>query len=292
MEHLVQKIGAWRCDETHHVDARSGLAGLPDGSVSLVVTSPPYWGQRGSVGLGSEADPREYLTKLTTVLAEAMRVLDPLGLLWLNLGDAYNTPINWRPSDHAYSSLGAQGTGLSPSNSAYRKDRGRRRAFVDEEDAWLQYGNLLNLPHRLVVELCDRGFLFRGEVIWAKARPLPEGRCRRPHRSHEPILIFAATEKHRFRVTPPVRSVWDIVQTPGRTQHHSVFPVDLPRRCISASAVPSNGVVLDPFMGSGTTAVAAQEAGLHFIGFDSDAEAVRAANQRAWEAPLTLTQAG
>jgi site-specific DNA-methyltransferase (adenine-specific) len=47
-----------------------------------------------------------------------------------------------------------------------------------------------------------------------------------------------------------------------------VFPIDLPRRCIEAAAVPAGGIVCDPFMGSGTTARAAVEAGVHFLGFD------------------------
>src|SRR6185295_2265819 len=114
--------------------------------------------------------------------------LEPSGTLWLNVGDAYNTPINWREADHVYSSLGAEGAGLPATNSAYTKNRGRRRAFVRGEVGWLRYGNLLAIPYRIVTAMCDRGFLFRGEVIWEKSRPMPEGLCRRPHR-HSPSGI-------------------------------------------------------------------------------------------------------
>src|SRR5262249_41895674 len=157
-------------------------AALPDQCVDLVVTSPPYWGQRGALGLGSEPDPRDYITALVDLLAEALRCLKEDGTLWLNLGDAYNTPINWRGEDRVYSTRGKERRGLDAGNSAYTKNRGRRRAFVDREAGWLAYGNLLALPMRVVLALCDRGFLFRGEVMWLKSRPLPEGRCRRPHR--------------------------------------------------------------------------------------------------------------
>src|SRR5262249_49682981 len=155
------------------------------------------------------------------------------------------------------SSLGKDGTGLPASNSAYTKKRGRRRAFRRKEVGWLQYGNLLAIPYRVVIGLCDLGYLFRGEVIWEKTRPLPEGLCRRPHRRHESIYIFAKSERHLFQTKPPVGSVWKLVQTPNHTPHCSTFPLDLPIWCINASAAQAPGLVLDPFMGSGTTGKAA-----------------------------------
>ena len=109
----------------------------------------------------------------------------------VNIGDSYNTPINWREDDHEYSSLGKDRKGLPPTNSAYSKNRGRRRAFIQKNVGWLQYGNLLAIPYRVVLAMTDEGFLFRGEIIWEKSRPLPEGICRRPHRRHEGIYIFA-----------------------------------------------------------------------------------------------------
>ena len=123
-------LGPWSLDTVHNADCMNGLRQLPAGSLDVVVTSPPYWGQRGTGGLGSEPDPRDYVRNLTAILAEAMRCLKPSGTLWLNIGDAYNTPINWRENDHSYSSLGPDGNGLNPTNSAYTKKRGRRRAFL------------------------------------------------------------------------------------------------------------------------------------------------------------------
>ena len=64
--------------------------------------------------------------------------------------------------------------------------------------------------------LSDLGFLFRGEVIWEKARPLPEGLCRRPHRRHEGIYIFAKDERHTFATKPPVGSVIWLGKTQAR----------------------------------------------------------------------------
>ena len=273
------KLGPWQLNTVHNVDCLEGLRAVPSDSIDVAVTSPPYWGQRGAGGIGSEEDPRAYVRNLVTVLAEALRCLKPTGTFWLNVGDAFNTPINWREDDYGYSSLGKDGKGLPATNSAYTKKRGRRRAFIDKEAPWLRYGNLLALPYRIAIGLCDLGFLFRGEVIWEKSRPLPEGLCRRPHRRHEGIYIFAKDERHSFTTRPPVGSVWKLVQSPNRTPHCSTFPLDLPTRCIQAAGVRGRGVILDPFMGSGTTGKAALNLGHRFLGFELDPENYRLANE-------------
>lgn len=264
----------------YNLDCFIGLKQLPDDSVDVAITSPPYWGQRGDLGIGSERDPRDYVENLVLVLQEVMRVLKPKGLLWLNLGDAYNTPINWTSDDHRYSTLGPNGEGLDPSNSAYIKARGSRRAYIDKEIGWLRYGNLLALPWRVITGLCDQGYLFRGEVIWAKRKAMPEGKCRRPHRKHESIFIVAKDEQHNFRTKPPVSSVWDLKPDPAVNKGHtSTFPLALPLACIDATDL-TNGLVLDPFMGSGTTAVAAVTQGLSYVGFELNERNVEIAEKR------------
>lgn len=273
-------LGPWRLNAVHNVDCLAGLRHIPSDTLDVVVTSPPYWGQRDGPGLGSEADPRDYVRNLVMILAEAMRCLKPAGTLWLNIGDAYNTPINWREDDYVYSTLGPTGAGLPESNAAYVKPRGRRRAFRDAGARWLQYGNLLAVPYRVVTALCDRGFLFRGEVIWEKTKPMPEGLCRRPHRRHEGIYIFAKHERHAFQTRPPVPSVWKLVQSPNITPHCSTFPVDLPVHCIKSAGLTEPGIVVDPFMGSGTTAIAAVTLGHSYLGFEIDARHWELANAR------------
>lgn len=276
------KLGDLPLDTVSTGDCRKLAQRLPDDSVDVVVTSPPYWGQRLSEGTGIEEDPREYVATLAAFFSDLRYKVKPTGLLWINLGDAYNTPINWRPSDHAYSSLGPDKAGLPPSNSAYTKPRHKRRAFIDKSVPWLTYGNLLAIPYRLTVALADAGWLFRGEVIWRKLNPMPEGRCRRPHRQHEAILLFARDERHWFRTSPPVGSVWEFpnekIDGPA---HFSRFPEELPRRCISALGVVGRDVVvLDPFAGSGTTGMAAARLGCSFIGFEIDEDHAEAANGR------------
>lgn len=261
---------------------------LPDGSVDIVVTSPPYWGQRESLGSGTEEDPRDYVAFLTEVFTAILPKLKPHGIVWLNLGDAYNTPVNWGAKDYKYSSLGADRNGFKPDNAAYTKPRYQRKAFVDKSTGWLQYGNLLMLPQRLLIALTDSGYLYRGEVIWAKKNAMPEGRCRRPHRKHEPIYLLARDEQHWFRTSPPVPSIWEFPnETISGLQHRSRFPTELPRRCIAAyGQCGSDVVVLDPFSGSGTTGIAALQLGCTYLGFEIDPEQAAESQRRLSDAAI------
>ncbi len=266
-------------------------AKLPDESIDVLVTSPPYWGQRTSEGMGVEEDPREYVKALTEIFRALQPKLKRDGVAWINIGDAYNTPVNWRQDDLAYSSLGADKTGLAATNSAYTKNRAKRKAFLERGTPWLTYGNLLALPYRVVLEMCDDGWLFRGEVIWKKKNPMPEGRCRRPHRGHESIYLFARDERHAFRTTPPVKSVWEFGNEKiDGPKHFSRFPLELPRRCIQAlGRTGEDVVVLDPFSGSGSTGIAALELGCSYLGFEIDPVQVEASNQRLTEVESRAT---
>ena len=259
---------------------------LPDRCVDVVVTSPPYWGQRESMGIGTEEDPREYVGFLASVFRALLPKLKDEAVLWINLGDAYNTPVNWGAKDYRYSSLGPDREGFAADNAAYTKPRFKRRAFIDRDVPWLRYGNLLMLPQRLLVALTDAGYIYRGEVVWAKKNAMPEGRCRRPHRKHESIHLLAKTESHLFRTSPPVPSVWTFAnESIEGLQHRSRFPIELPRRCIDAYGRHGDDVlVLDPFSGSGTTGLAALEFGCNYIGFEIDPEQAAAAQQRLEQA--------
>lgn len=276
------KIGKFKLNQVHQGDCLDLINKLPDSSVDVVVTSPPYWGQRTSSGTGTEEDPRAYLDFLSNVFANLAAKLKPEGILWINLGDAYNTPINWREDDRKYSTLGADKAGLSADNSAYVKPRAKRKPFLSNDAGWLTYGNLLALPYRLVISLCDRGFLYRGEVIWKKRNAMPEGRCRRPHRHHEPIYLLTRCENHQFRTSPPVKTIWEFANEKiDGERHFSRFPEELPTRCIDAYGKSGEDIiVLDPFSGSGTTGLAALTLGCSYLGFEIDKTHVTASNER------------
>ena len=288
----MTKLGPFTLNEVALGDCLSLVEQLPEQSIDVLVTSPPYWGQRTSAGTGVEEDPREYIRSLSAIFKAAHTKMKEEGIVWINLGDAYNTPVNWRLDDRVYSSLGPDKEGLKAENSAYTKPRAKRKAFIDKIEPWLQYGNLLALPYRLIEALCDDGYLFRGEVIWRKRNAMPEGRCRRPHRQHETIYLLAKTESHSFRVAPPVGSVWEFGNEKiDGLAHFSRFPEELPRRCIEAyGKTGEDVVVLDPFSGSGTTGIVAGKLGCSYIGFEIDPEQVNASNARLRnvtdEAPL------
>jgi DNA modification methylase len=289
-------IGTFDLNRVIHGDCRELIPKLPDESIDILVTSPPYWGQRTSEGNGVEDDPREFVSSLAETFVAVLPKLKESAIVWINIADSYNTPINWRSKDHAYSSLGPDGTGLNPSNSAYIKPRHKRKAFIEKDVGWLTYGNLLGLPYRLILELSERGYLFRGEVIWKKLNPMPEGRARRPHRQHESIYLLSRTERHSFRTKPPVGSIWEFGNEKiDGLPHYSRFPEELPKRCIEAyGQTGEEVVVLDPFSGSGTTGVAAIRLGCSFIGFEIELDQVEASNERisdtARQAVVDLTQ--
>ena len=122
----------------------------------------------------------------------------------------------------------------------------------------------------------------RGEVVWVKKNPMPEGRCRRPHRGHEPVYLLAKNEQHRFRVSPPVPSVWVAgSDTVSGTPHYARFPEHIPAMGIAAYGAKGRHVIVcDPFAGSGTTGLAAAKAECSFVGFEIDESHVNAANAR------------
>jgi len=288
---MTNQLGVFELNRVHTGDSRDLIAQLPDNSIDVVVTSPPYWGQRMSSGSGVEDDPRQYVEDLVSMFNILLPKMTARSTLWLNVGDAYNTPVNWKLEDRRYSTLGPNSTGLEAGNSAYTKPRHARKAFVDKEVPWLTYGNLLALPYRMVIGMSDGGWLFRGEVVWKKKNPMPEGKARRPHRQHESIYLFARNEKHDFRTIPPVGSVWEFgTDKLEGLKHFSRFPIELPARCIQASGLTgSDVVVLDPFAGSGSTGLAALSLGCSFLGFEIDADQADSANTRLADSPTPLT---
>jgi len=277
-----KNLGPFKINRVIEGDCLKLIPQLPPESIDIIVTSPPYWGQRVSSGIGNEEDPREYLNFLNKVFLELYSKLKTSGILWINLGDAYNTPVNWRREDREYSSLGQDKNGLAPNNSAYIKPRIKRKAFIDKSISWLKYGNLLALPYRLVIMLSDSGYFFRGEVVWRKRNPMPEGKCRRPHRHHESIYLLTKNEQHNFQTKPPVKSVWEFGNEKILgTAHYSRFPEELPLRCIDAYGKQGKDViVLDPFSGSGTTGIAALKLNCSYVGFEIDHLHAEESNKR------------
>jgi DNA modification methylase len=222
---------------------------LPDCSVHLMVTSPPY-------NVGKEYDEdlsmEDYLAFLKRVWKETERVLVPGGRMCINVANLGRKP---------YIPL---------------------HAFIAEQAIGL-------------------GFLMRGEIIWNKAASASPSTAWGSWRSagnptlrdvHEYILIFC---KGTFKRQNPTgrentigrdefleydKSVWNFAAEPARKiGHPAPFPVELPRRLIQMYTFKDE-IVLDPFMGSGQTAIAAITSSRHYVGYEIEENYVALANQR------------
>ena len=224
------------------------MSELPDGSIHLMVTSPPY-------NAGKEYDEdltlENYLESLKKVWEEVYRVLAPGGRACINVANLGRKP---------YIPL---------------------HAFI-------------------VQDMLETGFRMRGEIIWNKAASAAGstawGSWRSPANPtlrdvHEYILVFskgafARTNKERKSTISRdeflefTRSVWTFpAESAKKVGHPAPFPVDLPYRLIQLYTYAGE-VVLDPFMGSGQTAIAALKAGRHYVGYETEGEYVKLSEKR------------
>lgn len=176
---------------------------LPDDSVDLVVTSPPYFalrsyrdsGEHYDGQIGSEVSPQDYLEALWACTEEWMRVLKPTGSMFVNLGDKYagsgghnNSGLgrkqtwgqNWRPNDRDI----REATRRNAPNT-YNKNsevRGDLNGYLTK----VRSKSLMGLPNRYVLGCIDNlNLIWRAEIIWDKKNCLPESARDRVRRSHE-----------------------------------------------------------------------------------------------------------
>ncbi len=222
---------------------------LPDNSICLMVTSPPY-------NVGKEYDEdftlEEYLSFLKTVWKEVYRVLVPGGRACINIANLGRKP---------YIPL---------------------HAFIAKD-------------------MFELGFLMRGEIIWNKASSASPstawGSWLSPANPtlrdvHEYILVFSKgmfsrgnMNKRKSTISKEeflefTKSVWSFPAEPAhKVGHPAPFPVELPYRLIQLYTYEGE-VVLDPFMGSGQTAIAAIKTGRHYVGYDIEEEYVKLAERR------------
>lgn len=251
-------------------DAAYALARLPERSVQCVVTSPPYWGLRdykinGQIGL--EETLPQFLNRLVAVFAEVKRVLKDDGTLWLNIGDGYTSGNRgWRAPD--------------------KKNPARAMSTRPDTPEGLKPKDLLGIPWRLAFRLQEDGWYLRSDIIWNKPNAMPESVKDRPTRSHEYIFLFSKSEKYFYDRTAVLeangrnrRSVWNVNTLPLALPHAATFPPGLVEPCILASTRPED-FVLDPFFGSGTVGLVAEQLGRRYVGIELHPEYVRIATDR------------
>ncbi len=263
---LITELGPGRC----FLGTSADMQQLPDNSVALVVTSPPYFvgkeyelaiaGASGAPGTIPETYV-DFLAMLRDVFAECKRVLEPGGRIAVNVANLGRKPYRSLSTDV------------------------------------------------ITILQDDLGLLLRGEVIWKKAeasggscawgsfakasnpvlRDLTErviiaskGRFNRaldaPSRRKQNLPHVSSISNDEF--VDVTKDVWDIgAESATRVGHPAPFPIDLPRRLIDLYTYEGD-LVLDPFLGSGTTIVAAARTGRIGVGYDLDPEYVELAEQR------------
>jgi DNA modification methylase len=252
-------------------DVFDALATLPDKSVDLVVTSPPYWAKMRysedmrEIGHG---DLDDYLADLELVCRELLRILVPTGAMWWNIGDTA-------------AGSGGGGGDLLPGGSRegdlnYRQGR-----------PGLPSRQWCDVPWQFAHMLQANGWLLRSTVVWDKGIRKRESleHARRPGEQWEPIFLFVPAEANAKRLV--YEWDWEAMDDCGNVwpfhpahhdEHPAVFPPELVTRCLQP--FPSARTVLDPFAGTCTTLAVASGRGVDSIGIDLDPRCARLARER------------
>ena len=265
------------------------MAGVGDAIYKTVC--PKCGAVRQDSQIGLEETPEEYIENLVDVFRSVRDVLTDDGTLWLNIGDTY---YNYR-SDGNYPKQTVSKTNQDlPSFSPVR---GNKLQGLKQKD-------LIGIPWMLAFALRADGWYLRQDIIWHKPNPMPESVRDRCTKSHEYLFLLSKNKKYYYdneAIKEPVkqdwgtrdrskgkyhnegtglqphsgleksyttknkRSVWTVTNKPYKGAHFAVFPPDLIEPCILAGSSEGD-VVLDPFMGSGTTAMVARKHNRNYIG--------------------------
>mgnify|MGYP003123765870 CR=1 FL=1 len=311
-------------NRTLYGDCRETLKELPDQSINTCITSPPYWGLRDyqeKEQLGLEDTPDKFVENLVAVFREVKRVLRDDGTVWLNLGDTYSSHKDCKSTAQTLAK-GMQ----SEQAHVIEKGKSVTRDTKKLKAAGLKNKDLVGIPWRVAFALQADGWYLRQDIIWSKPNPMPESVKDRCTKSHEYIFLLSKNAKYYYdneAIKIPVkndwgtrdrtngkyhnegsglaphsgleksyeiankRSVWTVTTKPFKGAHFAVFPPDLIEPCVLAGC-PKGGVVLDPFMGSGTTGMVAQELGRRWIGCELNPEYINLQKNRTAQQVLEL----
>ena len=290
-------------------DCLSVLKTMESSTVNCCVTSPPYYGLRdyGMSGqLGLEPTPEEYVANLVSVFREVWRVMKDDGTLWVNLGDSFCNSNGFARANKQWQRDGR--------NSAPANDR----KLDNLHASGLKTKDLIGIPWMVAFALRADGWFLRSDIIWSKPNPMPESVSDRCTKSHEYIFLLSKSSRYYFnsesikeKASPDTsvrdrdntklnncpgrtkmgglkvndyefrnkRSVWTIATQPCKESHFATFPKELIRPCIKAGC-PVDGIVIDPFLGSGTTACVCIEENRKYLGIELNPEYIKIAQKR------------
>lgn len=229
--------------------------------------------------IGLERSYDEYITKLCDIFDEIKRVLRPEGTCWVVLADTYS------------GSGGRQKRAKMPNKKS--QVFGMSQPAVPTTD--IPRRSLCLIPFRFAIEMVRRGWIARNVIVWRKRNTTPESMKNRFTIDYELLFFFSKSERYYFKqqFEPTVdrktreggqllrnrRCVWDIPTAGFAGNHFAVYPEALVEIPIKAGS-PPEGIVLDPFAGTGTTAAVAERLGRRWICIELNQAYVEIAQQR------------
>ena len=264
---LVKRLGRSLMPHYEQGDAATVMQRIEDESIDCIVTTPPYWRRRTQGTESITATSKEdFVNELLQTMAQAWRVLKPQGSLWLNMGD-------------------------------------------DTTDGFVQ-----GIPWRVVLQMIDnQGWQLVNEVVWNKTTTSPQGSQDHLRKVHEFMFHLVKNDDFYYNDEELRRTFALIMQgkTKGKPakgkQHQGLVPSDvwtigvqrsgIAHYCVAPDTLyrlplvatcPRDGIVLDPYCGTGTACKIAYEMNLRSIGIDINAEYIRQARATTEAKPLSL----
>lgn len=276
----------------YNLDCMTAIRQQPDNSVDCVITSPPYW-QLRDYGYpeqwGLEPTYKEYLAHLQELMTEIWRVLKPQGTVWVNLGDSYNGNKKGNTQNIGKKGINENNNGVSKSKQDMQEKClmliPHRFAIDCIDNGWILRNDIIwAKPNGMPESVTDRfskkhEFMFffvkqqkyyfdldsvREKVSCLSSLNTPK----RIGNKQKNIKIIGNTGNHSHPLGKncgDVADFWEIPTKPSSNEHYASYNLDLIKKPILAGC-PQGGVIYDPFMGSGTTAIAAIHYGRKFIG--------------------------
>jgi DNA modification methylase len=251
---------------------------LPEQSINSIITSPPFLWQRESEirgYIGNEPRVEDYVNNIVDFFESSKTILKEDATIWLNIGEVFRNK------------------------------------------------QVVGVPWRVAFAMQKADWKWVDTIVWNKMNKCFGGHKKRTTLCHEFILVFALNydyyydadaikekgsvpkgkrgakgSKERYEAKgvnarPPVyweytgfrnkRSVWSVQPKPSRLNHYSMYPVELVEPCVLVSC-PEDGLILDPFCGTGSTGIACTKHKRNFVGFDIDPENITKAQKRLSEA--------
>jgi len=296
----------------HNQNCLEGMKALPDNSIDCIVTSPPYWSLRSYEHpdqIGIENDFTDYVSQITSIFQSAKRVLKTTGTAFLNIGDTYGGAGHgyskqWTKSKERYKLMDGDNKTGKLRNSDYNKSMLMLpyRIAINLIDSGWKLRNIIiwHKPNQLPQGVFDR-FTNDFEPVFFFTKSNRYNFIQQLEPYEKPLnrwggdILIAngvsewseatgqkAYRTRNIRPNPKgrnMRSVWSINTRGEKEKHYAVYPQKLVARCIKAGC-PEGGIVLDPFMGSGTTAVVARKLNRNFIGYELNPDYIKIANRK------------